>query len=405
MTTPWKTWMRERVPSTTFTWTLTLSPARKSGMSLLRDAESSSSKRCMTDVAFSRPATGHPRVFGNAWFEGCVRRAACWSDRGPGHSPRGGGRRVDGTQRPSLPEVGRAGEIHGCRPVGRAAHLTHRSSQVGCSGGRWDSHLSTRLRSTAYGERVTIDPGLPVALAVVLLLALTVTMYLVGRLPEPGSTLFAAGRAIVQLSIAALVIAAVITSLALSLLLLAFMFVVAVFTTVRRVEAPKAWPWATLAMLAGLLPVVLVILLTRTVPPTGIALVPVVGILAGNTMNGHTLTCRRAFAALREEKGQYEAALSLGLTRSQSVGEVVHRRVPEALIPGLDQVRTAGVVTLPGAFIGVLLGGGSPAQAAAAQVLVLMGIMAAQTTTAVVAERLIGEALLLPDDLKASLQP
>jgi putative ABC transport system permease protein len=253
--------------------------------------------------------------------------------------------------------------------------------------------------------RVTIDPGLPVALAVVLLLTLTVTMYLVGRLPKPGSTLFAAARAIVQLSIAALVIAAVIKSLVLSLLLLTFMFVIAVVTTVRRVEAPKAWPWATVAMLAGLLPVVVIILLTRTVPPTGIALVPVVGILAGNTMNGHTLTCRRAFAALREEKGQYEAALSLGLTRAQSVGEVVHRRVPEALIPGLDQVRTAGVVTLPGAFIGVLLGGGSPAQAAAAQVLVLMGIMAAQTTTAVVAERLIGEARLLPDDLKASLQP
>ena len=262
-----------------------------------------------------------------------------------------------------------------------------------------------RRDGTAYGVRVTIDPGLPVALAVVLLLALTVTMYLVGRLPEPGSTLLAAGRAIVQLSIAALVIAAVITSLVLSLLLLAFMFVIAVVTTVRRVEAPRAWPWATLAMLSGLLPVVLIILLTRTVPPTGIALVPVVGILAGNTMNGHTLTCRRAFAALREEKGQYKAALSLGLTRAQSVDEVVHRRVPEALIPGLDQVRTAGVVTLPGAFIGVLLGGGSPAQAAAAQVLVLMGIMAAQTTTAVVAERLIGQARLLPEDLKASLHP
>ena len=59
---------------------------------------------------------------------------------------------------------------------------------------------------------VRIDPGLPVALAVVFLLALTVTMYLVGRLPQPGSTLFAAARAIVQLSIAALVIAAVIKS-------------------------------------------------------------------------------------------------------------------------------------------------------------------------------------------------
>ena len=47
----------------------------------------------------------------------------------------------------------------------------------------------------------------------------------------------------------------------------------------------------------------------------------------------------------------------------------------------------------------------APPWAAAAQVLVLMGIMAAQTTTAVVAERLIGQALLLPDDLRASLRP
>jgi putative ABC transport system permease protein len=252
---------------------------------------------------------------------------------------------------------------------------------------------------------VTIDPGLPVALAVVVLLALTVAVYVIGDLPSPGSAMVAAARAVVQLGVAALVIAAVVRNLALSVLLLCAMFVVAVVTTVRRVEAPKAWPWATVAMLAGLLPVVAVILLTRTIPPTGIALIPVVGILAGNTMNGHTLACRRAFAALREERSQYDAGLSVGLSRSQAVSEVIHRRIPEALIPGLDQVATAGVVTLPGAFIGVLLGGGTPAQAAAAQVLVLVGIMAAQTTTAVVAERLIGKALLLPDDLKASLRP
>ena len=40
------------------------------------------------------------------------------------------------------------------------------------------------------------------------------------------------------------------------------------------------------------------------------------------------------------------------------------------------------MVTLPGAFIGVMLGGGTPVQAATAQVLVLFGIMAAQTVTA-----------------------
>ena len=53
-------------------------------------------------------------------------------------------------------------------------------------------------------------------------------------------------------------------------------------------------------------------------------------------------------------------------------------------------------MTLPGAFIGVMLGGGSPAQAATAQVLVLFGIMAAQTVTVGVAERLIAARRLVP---------
>ena len=257
----------------------------------------------------------------------------------------------------------------------------------------------------AYGGPVAINPGWPVAIACLLLLALTLATYAVGRLPNAPGTAVAAGRAVLQLGVAALVITSVVRSLWLSIMLLCLMFTIAVATTVRRIEARSAWPWATLAMLAGLVPVVAIILLTRTVPPTGIALIPVVGILAGNTMNGHTLTCRRTFAALREEHGQYEAALSLGMTRAQAIAEIIHRRVPEALIPGLDQVRTAGVVTLPGAFIGVLLGGGTPAQAAAAQVLVLLGIMVAQTVTAVVAEHLVMRARLLPADLQATLRP
>src|SRR4051794_30718367 len=44
MTTPWKTWMRERLPSTTRTWTFTESPGRKSGMSARNESASSASR-------------------------------------------------------------------------------------------------------------------------------------------------------------------------------------------------------------------------------------------------------------------------------------------------------------------------------------------------------------------------
>jgi putative ABC transport system permease protein len=170
------------------------------------------------------------------------------------------------------------------------------------------------------------------------------------------------------------------------------------------VEAPNAWRSAALAMAAGVLPVVAVVLATGTIPPKGIALIPIAGIIVGNAMTAHTLVGRRSFAALREEHAQYEACLSVGLLPNQAIREIVHRRAPEALLPGLDQVKTTGVVTLPGAFIGVMLGGGTPVQAATAQVLVLFGIMAAQTVTVGVAEHLIAARRLVPRDLRAALR-
>ena len=74
-------------------------------------------------------------------------------------------------------------------------------------------------------------------------------------------------------------------------------------------------------------------------------------------------------------------------------------------MPSLDQVRTSGLVTLPGAFIGVMLGGGSAVQAATAQVLVLFAIMATQAITAGVQAELIRRRLMLTPDLRASLVP
>jgi putative ABC transport system permease protein len=251
--------------------------------------------------------------------------------------------------------------------------------------------------------RVSINPGWPVALALLGLMAITLLAHRAWGFGLGREALVAGLRACLQLGIAAVVIAAVIESLPLSLALTVVMFAMAVLTTCRRVEAPASWPWAAAAMAGGILPVLAVVLATGAIPLSGVAVIPVAGIIIGNAMTAHTLAGRRTFAALREEHSQYEACLSLGLLPAQGIGEIVHRRAPEALLPGLDQVKTTGVVTLPGAFIGVLLGGGTPAQAATAQVLVLFGIMAAQTVTVGLAERLVAARRLLPRDLHRAL--
>jgi putative ABC transport system permease protein len=250
---------------------------------------------------------------------------------------------------------------------------------------------------------VSIDPGWPVAIALTVLLALALLAHRVAGYDLELPSLVAAVRAVVQLGVVALLIKGAVESLALSWLLVAVMFAMGVLTTGRRVEALRAWPWAALAMAAGVAPVLVVLFVSGAIPWEGIAIIPIAGIIVGNAMTGHTLVGRRSFAALREEKSQYEACLSLGMLPSQAITESIHRRAPEALLPGLDQVKTTGVVTLPGAFIGVMLGGGSPVQAATAQALVLFGIMAAQTVTVGMAERLIAARLLLPADLRGVL--
>lgn len=248
------------------------------------------------------------------------------------------------------------------------------------------------------------QPGLPLVVALVVLLLMAVIASWLGRLRMQVSLLTASVRAAVQLVAVSLILAAVLSQLVWSLVFALFMLGVATATSARRVEAARAWPWTALALSAGCVPVLVVIFVSGAVPWNGASLVPMAGIIIGGSMTAHSLTGRRAFAALREEQGAYEAGLSIGLPRSEAIAEVIDRRLPEALVPGLDQTRTVGLVTLPGAFVGVLLGGGTPIQAGAAQILVLIGLLAAQTITVVVSGRLIRSARLLPTALRAELR-
>jgi len=96
---------------------------------------------------------------------------------------------------------------------------------------------------------------------------------------------------------------------------------------------------------------------------------------------------RRTSVARREE---IEAWLSLGATPSQAHEEIGHEAVRESLLPTLDQTKSTGLVTLPGAFVGALFGGASPVVAAQFQLVVLAGVALAMTLTGIVVTRMAG---------------
>lgn len=243
-------------------------------------------------------------------------------------------------------------------------------------------------------------PDWRLALVLVALLAVAVAASQLGRLGVERQQVTAAIRAVVQLAVVSLVITAALGSLGWSLAFVALMFVVASVTALGRVGAPRSQlPWVMAAVAAGAGPVLALILGSGTVPFNGPGIIPIAGIVIGNTMTAASLTGRRAYDEIAGRFGSYEAGLALGLTSPAAAYEVIQPTAKEALTPGLDQTRTVGLVTLPGAFIGVLLGGGTPLEAGAAQILVLIGLMAGQAMTAAVLLRLVAAGRVVRQDL------
>ena len=151
------------------------------------------------------------------------------------------------------------------------------------------------------------QPGPPFAIALAVLLGIALVAAWTGRLPVGGHLATAALRALVQLALVSLVIAAVLSNVLWSAIFALAMLGVATGTSARRIGAGRCWPWAGLAIAAGVLPTLLVVFVSGAVPLTGAALVPIAGIIIGGGMTACSLTGRRTFTALRDEHGTYEA--------------------------------------------------------------------------------------------------
>lgn len=247
---------------------------------------------------------------------------------------------------------------------------------------------------------MSVTPTWQLASALVALLLVAIAASRLGQLGLQKRLLTAAIRAVIQLAAVSLVIAAALAQLWSALAFALLMFVVAVITSSKRSGVAPAWPWVAVALGAGVLPSAAIIFAFGVVPLAGVSIIPILGIIIGNAMNANSLALRLSFGALREQFGAMEGGLALGLTPAQAAAELIDPRLPDALISPLDQTRTVGLVTLPGAFIGVLLGGGTAVQAGAAQILVLIGLLCADTLTVSTARALIQRGKLLPQDLR-----
>lgn len=240
--------------------------------------------------------------------------------------------------------------------------------------------------------------GWPLVAVLVLLVGAAAVVIGVGQVGSWRRVVTAALRAVGQLAAVSLVIVFVLRSGWLTAGFVLFMFVIAALTSARRVTKARHGRWVAVSIAGGVAPVFALLLATRVVPAHPLAIIPIAGILIGGAMTATSLAGRRALDELVARRGEYEAALALGFLDQDAARLIVRPTAGQALVPVLDQTRTVGLVTLPGTFVGILLGGGSPLQAGATQLLVLVALLAIEGIAVLVTVELVAARKLIPAD-------
>ena len=235
------------------------------------------------------------------------------------------------------------------------------------------------------------------AVGLAALLAIAVGVSYAGRLNRHRDLVVASGRAVLQLAFVAAALRGVFAAPVTSIAVVAVMFTVATWTATRRLRGSQgALAAVMLSCAAGASVVIAIIVALPTLDRNVRNFVAVSGIVLGGVMTAATLAGRHLSEGLRRRRDEVEAWLSIGATPRQAVREVARWAASEALVPVLDQTRTVGLVTLPGAFVGALLGGASAVEAARFQIVVLVGLLCAEVITVVLLTYLLGAPRQLP---------
>jgi putative ABC transport system permease protein len=227
-----------------------------------------------------------------------------------------------------------------------------------------------------------------------LLVALAVALSAWAGLGLGRSLVGAALRALVQLALLGLVLTAILApgrSLALSWLWVAVMIVFAAWTVHRRVPDVPGLGWLAAVAFTLAAAVTLAVLFgARVFPVDATTIVPLGGLMIGNTMTATVLLSRRTLAEFQDKRLEIEARLALGQPSSQAASPHLREALRTALTPQIETTKAVGIVFLPGAMVGLLLAGVSPLQAVQVQLVVMyliLGSVAVTTTVVAIGMR------------------
>ncbi len=99
--------------------------------------------------------------------------------------------------------------------------------------------------------------------------------------------------------------------------------------------------------------------------------IPLLGMLLGNTMNGISIGLDRLTQNVWVQRAVIENRLMLGQDWNRAIGRLRRESIRSGLIPIINAMAAAGIVSLPGMMTGQLLHGAVPMDAIKYQILIM----------------------------------
>jgi len=118
-------------------------------------------------------------------------------------------------------------------------------------------------------------------------------------------------------------------------------------------------------------------------PPTAQYIIPISGMIVGNSMVLSILFLNRFTAEIEARQNEIELVLSLGGTPKQAIQTSLITSIKASMIPTIESQKTIGLVQLPGMMSGQIIAGADPVQAVQFQLLVLFLLLTTAAVTSI----------------------
>jgi putative ABC transport system permease protein len=259
-------------------------------------------------------------------------------------------------------------------------------------------------------ELISLTP-LDLSIAALLVLALAAISWRL-QLGVEKQLLWAALRSVVQLTLLGLVLKTLFAQShplfigGLSLLMLAAASYEVMARQKRRFHGVWGIGIGTLSMFLSSFSITLLALhLVVRVDPwfTPQYLIPLLGMLLGNTMSGIAIALDNLTQNAWQQRGSIEGRLILGHDWNSAINDIRRDALRSGLIPIINAMAAAGVVSLPGMMTGQILAGSPPLEAAKYQIMILL-LIAVGTGIGAIAAVWIGSRHLFDERQRLRLE-